>query len=65
MSVQSRETEMLTSRRLSVAQVFLRDNQEALAHNALRTVLSRAYYAGYHACVALFEHYGYRPQNFM
>jgi len=35
-----------------------------MARNALRTALSRAYYAGYHACVALFEQYGYRPQNF-
>ena len=56
---------MLTSLRLDVARVFLRDSQEALARHALRTALSRAYYASYHACVALFEQYGYRPQHFI
>ena len=55
---------MATSSHLSVAEVFLRDSREALAGNSLRTALSRAYYAAYHACAALFEHYGYRPQNF-
>jgi len=65
MSVQGRETEMPPSRRLSVAQGFLRASQEALARHGLRTAVSRAYYAGYHACVVLIEQYGDRPQNFM
>lgn len=51
--------------RLDVAKVFLRDAQEALGRKALRTALSRAYYAAFHACVALFEYYGYQPQNFV
>jgi uncharacterized protein (UPF0332 family) len=50
---------------LSAAEAFLRDSRDALARNAFRTALSRAYYAAYHACAALFEHYGYRPQNFV
>jgi len=56
---------MATSSHLSVAEVFLHDSREALARNSLRTALSRAYYAAYHACAGLFEHYGYRPQNFV
>jgi hypothetical protein len=56
---------MPDSPRLSVAQGFLRDSQEAMARHALRTALPRAYYADDQACVALFEHDGYRPQNFM
>jgi hypothetical protein len=51
--------------RLSVAEVFLDDSREAVSRNALRTSLSRAYYAAYHACVALFENHGYRPQDFV
>lgn len=50
---------------LDVAEIFLQDSREALDRKALRTALSRAYYAAYHACVALFEYYGYRPQNFV
>ena len=50
---------------LDVAEIFRQDSREALDRKALRTALSRAYYAAYHACVALFEYYGYRPQNFV
>lgn len=56
---------MATSSRLSVADAFLQDSRGALDRRAFRTALSRAYYAAYHACVALFESYGYRPQNFV
>jgi len=50
---------------LDVAEIFLQDSREALDRKAFRTALSRAYYAAYHASVALFEYYGYRPQNFV
>lgn len=56
---------MTFNNHLNVAEVFLQDSQEALSRKALRTVLSRAYYAAFHAGVALFEYYGYRPQNFV
>ncbi|MBI4526978.1 MAG: hypothetical protein HY695_24550 [Deltaproteobacteria bacterium] len=56
---------MPTLNHLDVAEIFLQDSREALGRKALRTALSRAYYAAYHACVALFEYYGYRPQNFV
>lgn len=50
--------------RLLVAREFLADAELCLDNDRFRSVVSRAYYGAFHACVALFEHYGYRPSNF-
>ena len=50
--------------RLRVAREFLADAQLCLDNDRFRSAVSRAYYASFHACVALFEHYGYRPSHF-
>ena len=48
-----------------MAEEFLQDAKINLENKSLRTSISRSYYSVYHACVALFEHYGYRAQNFL
>jgi uncharacterized protein (UPF0332 family) len=48
-----------------LAEEFLQDAKTNLENKSLRTSISRSYYSVYHACVALFEHYGYRAQNFL
>jgi uncharacterized protein (UPF0332 family) len=47
-----------------LAEEFLQDAKTNLENKSLRTSISRSYYSVYHACVALFEHYGYRAHNF-
>jgi hypothetical protein len=50
--------------RLLVAEEFLADAKLCLDNGRFRSAVSRAYYGAFHACVALFEHYGYVPANF-
>jgi len=50
--------------RLLVAKEFLADAELCLNNGRFHSAVSRAYYGAFHACVALFEHYGYRPSNF-
>ena len=51
--------------RLQVAGEFLADAKLCLDNGRFRSAVSRAYYGAFHACVALFEHYGYRPSHFL
>ena len=51
--------------RLLVAQEFLEDARLCLDNGRFRSAVSRAYYASFHACITLFEHYGYRPSHFV
>jgi len=55
----------LADARLLVAKEFLADAQLCLDSDRFRSAVSRAYYGAFHACVALFEHYGYRPSHFV
>jgi uncharacterized protein (UPF0332 family) len=55
----------LADARLQVASEFLEDAQLCLGNGRFRSAVSRAYYGAFHACIALFEHYGYRPSNFV
>jgi len=55
----------LAEARLRVAREFLADAKLCLDNGRFRSAVSRAYYATFHICVALFEHYGYRPSNFL
>ena len=48
-----------------MAEEFLQDAKTNLESKSLRTSVSRSYYSVYHACVALFEHYGYRANYFL
>ncbi len=50
--------------RLDLAREFLNDAEACLNNGGYRSTASRSYYAVFHACVALFEHFGYRPANF-
>ena len=51
--------------RIDLAEEFLRDAKTNLENKSLRTSVSRSYYSVYHACVALFEHYGYMAHYFL
>ena len=51
--------------RLDGADEFLQDAQVCLNHGRFRSAASRDYYAVFHAAIALFEHYGLRPANFI
>jgi len=55
----------LVDARLLVAEEFLADAELCLDNGRYRSAVSRAYYGAFHACVALFEHYGYRPSHFL
>ncbi|MCH8296153.1 HEPN domain-containing protein [Candidatus Poribacteria bacterium] len=48
-----------------MAQEFLKASKVNLDAKHLRTSISRSYYSVYHACVALFEHYGYHIHHFL
>ena len=50
---------------LDLSKEFLRDAENLFKANAYRSVLSRGYYAVYHACIALFKKYGFHPGNFI
>jgi len=51
--------------RMALARQFLDDSQHLLDQGRLRSATSRAYYAAYHAAVALFEKYGFKPSSFI
>lgn len=51
--------------RIDGANEFLQDAQVCLDHGRFRSAASRSYYAVFHAAIALFEHYGLRPANFI
>ena len=44
---------------LEMAQELLEDAEVCLRNSRFRSAASRAYYAAYHAAIALFEHFGY------
>ncbi|MBC8231144.1 HEPN domain-containing protein [bacterium] len=48
-----------------MAEEFLQDAKTNLENKSLRTSVSHSYYSVYHACIALFEHYGYKAHNFL
>ena len=50
--------------RIELAHELLGDAEQLLSLGRLRSATSRAYYAAYHAAVALFERYGFKPNNF-
>ena len=50
--------------RLDVSRRFLKDARICLDSGGYRSCASRAYYAVYHACIALFKFFGYQPDNF-
>ena len=54
----------MSQTRMALARQFLDDAQHLLDQNRLRSATSRAYYATYHATVALFEKYGFKPGSF-
>jgi HEPN domain-containing protein len=49
---------------LRLAHELLEDARLLLAQGRYRSTVSRAYYAAYHACVALLESYSLRPGNY-
>ena len=49
---------------LVLAQELLEDVQLLLARGRFRSTVSRAYYAAYHACIALMESVGLKSQNY-
>jgi uncharacterized protein (UPF0332 family) len=49
---------------LSLAHELLEDARLLLAQERYRSAVSRAYYAAYHACIALLESCGLRPGNY-
>lgn len=49
---------------LELARELLEDAQLLLAQGRYRSTVSRAYYASYHACIALMESLGLKPQNY-
>jgi hypothetical protein len=51
--------------RMRLATELLRDAQTLLAAGSLRSAMSRAYYAAYHACVDALERRGYTPRHFL
>ena len=50
---------------LELARKLLEDARLLLAHGRYRSTVSRAYYAAYHACIALMENLGLKPQNYV
>lgn len=50
---------------LELAQELLEDARLLLAQGRFRSTVSRAYYAAYHACIALMESLGLKPQNYI
>lgn len=52
------------NRELELARELLEDARLLLAQGRYRSAVSRAYYAAYHACVALLESFGLRPGNY-
>ena len=50
--------------RLDLAREFLKDAELCLENDRYHSVASRSYYAVHHACIGLFEHFGYHPSNF-
>lgn len=52
-------------KRMDVSKQFLTDASTAFDNKGYRSCASRAYYAVFHACVAMFEQYGYRSRNFI
>jgi len=50
---------------LVLARELLADAGLLLAQGRHRSTVSRAYYAAYHACVALIESFGLRPHNYI
>ena len=51
--------------RMVLARQFLDDSQHLLDQGRLRSATSRAYYAAYHAAVAMFEKHGFKPSSFI
>jgi uncharacterized protein (UPF0332 family) len=51
--------------RMRLATELLRDAQTLLVAGSLRSAMSRAYYAAYHACVDALERRGYTPRHFL
>ncbi len=51
--------------RIELAHELLGDAEQLLNQGRLRSATSRAYYAAYHAAVALFEHHGFKPTSFV
>jgi uncharacterized protein (UPF0332 family) len=49
---------------LALARELLEDAKLLLAQGRYRSTVSRAYYAAYHACIALMESFGLKPQNY-
>jgi hypothetical protein len=49
---------------LELARELLEDARLLLAQGRYRSTVSRAYYAAYHACIALMESFGLKPQNY-
>ncbi len=49
---------------LELARELLEDARLLLAQGRRRSTVSRAYYAAYHACIALMESVGLKPQNY-
>ena len=49
---------------LELARELLEDARLLLAQGRYRSAVSRAYYAAYHACIALVESLGLKPQNY-
>jgi hypothetical protein len=50
---------------LDLARELLEDARVLLTQERYRSTTSRAYYAAYHACIALMESLGLRPQNYI
>jgi hypothetical protein len=49
---------------LELARELLEDARLLIAQGRRRSTVSRAYYASYHACIALMENVGLKPQNY-
>lgn len=50
---------------LALARELVEDARVLLAYRRHRSTVSRSYYAAYHACIALMENLGLRPQNYI
>ena len=55
---------MAVNHELRLAHELLEDARLLLAQERYRSTVSRAYYAAYHACIALLESSGLRPHNY-
>lgn len=49
---------------VELAEELLEDARLLLAQARYRSAVSRAYYAAYHACVALMQSFGLRPSSY-